>query len=75
MASLPLFPTARGTACSKEAMSATILHAAELLGVELVAPDGSERVSGHSLRATGAQGLAAAGVETWAIELFLTLGF
>ena len=50
-------------------MAATILRAAELLGVEPVAPDGSERVSGHSLRATGAQGLAAAGVETWAIEL------
>jgi len=40
-----------------------------LLGVELAAPDGSERVSGHSLRATGAQGLAAPGVDTWAIEL------
>ena len=44
-------------------------HAASLLGVELAAPDGSERVTGHSLRATGAQGLAAAGIDTWAIEL------
>jgi len=66
---LPLFPTALGTACTKDAMIATISHAASLLGVELSSPDGSERVSGHSLRATGAQGLAAAGIDTWAIEL------
>ena len=68
-ADLPLFPAARGTACTKEAMTATIVHTAALLGVEVAAPGGSERVSGHSLRATGAQGLAAAGVDTWAIEL------
>ena len=66
---LPLFPAASGAACSKDAMTATIVRAATLLGVELSAPDGSERVAGHSLRATGAQGLAAAGVDTWAIEL------
>ena len=66
---LPLFPTSSGTACSKDAMTSTIIHAANLLGVELASPDGSERVSGHSLRATGAQGLAASGVDTWAIEL------
>ena len=67
--SLPLFPSSTGAACTKEAMTATIVRAAGFLGVELAAPDGSERVSGHSLRATGAQGLAAAGVDTWAIEL------
>ena len=66
---LPLFPCHRGTACAKEAMTSHIQHAAALLGVELAAPDGSERVTGHSLRATGAQGLASAGVDTWAIEL------
>jgi len=66
---LPLFPSELGTACSKDSMVATIVHAASLLGVELSSPDGSERVSGHSLRATGAQGLAAAGIDTWAIEL------
>ena len=66
---LPLFPTVCGAACSKESMVATIVHAAALLGVEVSSPDGSERVSGHSLRATGAQGLAAAGIDTWAIEL------
>jgi len=66
---LPLFPNAEGRACTKEAMTETIIRAATLLNVELAAPDGTERVSGHSLRATGAQGLAAAGVDTWAIEL------
>ena len=50
-------------------MTSAIVQAATFLGVELAAPDLSERVSGHSLRATGAQGLAAAGVDTWAIEL------
>ena len=35
----------------------------------MVALDGSARVSGHSLRATGAQGLARAGVDVWAIQL------
>lgn len=50
-------------------MALTISQAATFLGVPLSSPHGSERVSGHSLRATGAQGLAAAGVDTWAIEL------
>jgi len=68
-ADLPLFPNSDGKACTKEAMTETIIHAATLLGIELAAPDGTERVSGHSLRATGAQGLAAAGIDTWAIEL------
>ena len=32
--------------------------------------DGSERISGHTLRVTGAQGLARLGLELWAIQLF-----
>ena len=66
---LPLFPDARGHVVSKEAMTQTIRLAAEKLGVRLDAADGSARVSGHSLRVTGAQGLARAGVDTWAIQL------
>ena len=66
---LPLFPTADGHVVSKEAMTRTIRHAAQLLKIELDSPDGTERVSGHSLRATGAQGLARAGVDLWAVEL------
>ena len=66
---LPLFPTEGGTACAKQAVTATIVAAADMLSFPRAAPDGSERVSGHSLRATGAQGLAKAGLELWAIQL------
>ena len=65
----PLFPTASGAPCSKEAMSATFVQAALRLGVETLSADGSEIVSGHSLRVTGAQGLARLGLDTWAIQL------
>ena len=66
---LPLFPAADGSVVSKEKMTDTIVEAACRLGVQVVALDGSARVSGHSLRATGAQGLARAGVDIWAIQL------
>ena len=66
---LPLFPTAEGQVCSKMAMSDTIRHAATQLGVTLASPDGSERVTGHSLRATGAQGLTMLGWDLWAVQL------
>jgi len=65
---LLLFPREDGTAVSKESMAETIRVAATAQGIE--APlDGSERVSGHSLRVTGAQGLAQLGVDMWAIQL------
>ena len=67
--SLPLFPTVEGEICAKTDMTETIVQAAKRLEVPLELPDGSERVSGHSLRATGAQGLARAGLELWAIQL------
>ena len=66
---LPLFPSSSGEVVTKDAMTATIVSAAERLGVPTAAPDQSARVSGHSLRVTGAQGLARAGVEVWAIQL------
>ena len=66
---LPLFPTLEGHTCTKAAMVDTLLVAARLLGVPAVAPDGSERISGHSLRVTGAQGLARRGVPLWSIQL------
>ena len=34
-----------------------------------MAPDGSERISGHSLRVTGAQGLAGRGWNLWTVQL------
>ena len=49
-------------------MVQTIEAAAHLLGVEAPA-DGSERVSGHSLRTTGAQGLIHLGWRADAVQL------
>ena len=66
---LPLFPAITGEVTSKEAMVATIVKAGEMLGVARESPDGSERLSGHSLRVTGAQGLAVLGWHLWAIQL------
>lgn len=49
----PLFPDEGGShLLSKEAMLATIVHAGRLLKVPLQTTDGSERISGHSLRVT-----------------------
>jgi hypothetical protein len=66
---LPMFPSSEGQVCSKEVVTATLVRAAELLGVPTATPDGSGRVSGHSLRATGAQGLCSLGLDVWAIQL------
>ena len=66
---LPLFPTIAGEVVSKDAMVATIIKAGEMLGVARESPDGSERLSGHSLRVTGAQGLTGLGWHLWAIQL------
>ena len=66
---LPLFPDTEGKVVTKDSMTTTIRTAAAKLGVRLDAADGSSRVSGHSLRVSGAQGLARAGVDTWAIQL------
>ena len=54
---------------SKDRMVATIVEAARLLKVPLSTPDRSARVSGHSLRVSGAQGPARAGVDVWAFQL------
>jgi hypothetical protein len=66
---LPLFPDAEGRIVEKEAMADTIREAAVHLKVALASRGLTEQVTGHSLRATGAQGLARAGVEEWAIQL------
>ena len=66
---LPLFPTVDAGICTKEDMRATIERAATELGIPLASPDGTERVSGHSLRVTGAQGLARAGTPLWSVQL------
>ena len=58
---LVLFPDLAGRVVEKAAMTATIVTVARHLGVRDLAA-GSECVSGHSLRATGAQGLAHMGL-------------
>jgi len=54
---------------AKPAMVETISFAARWLKLDLVSPDRSLRISGHSLRPTGAQGLTKLGLDVWAIEL------
>ena len=62
-------PTRTRVVVSKQAMVRTIERAAINLSIPLAAPDGCERVSGHSLRVSGAQGLARMGWDFWAIQL------
>ena len=47
----------------------TIVSAADQLGVPRTSPDLTERVSGHSLRVTGAQGLTLRGWHLWRVQL------
>ena len=49
-------------------MTSTIVGAARRLGMADL-PDGSQRVTGHSLRSTGAQGLVLLGWRTDAVQL------
>ena len=64
---LPFFPDLRGGVCSKEAVAATLTEAAVKLGVDFENENG--KVTGHTMRVTGAQGLAAGGLDLWAIQL------
>ena len=66
---LPFFPNLKGEKCTKEAMVKMIEHAAAQLKIPACSPDGSERISGHSMRVTGAQGMARLGLDLWAIQL------
>jgi len=67
--SLPLFPGVCGRPVSKESVVQMITVAAATLGVPRASADGSMRLSGHTLRTTGAQGLTALGLDTWAVQL------
>ena len=68
-ADLPLFPSASGKVVNKAAMQDTVIEAGRLLGIARAAPDGSERITGHSLRVTGAQGLVMRGWDLWTVQL------
>ena len=65
----PLFPTTGGVAAEKHAVAETIAAAARLLGCPAESADGSARITGHTMRITGAQGLARAGLDPWAVQL------
>ena len=66
---LPLFPDAGGKAISKIHFTKTLLEGARRSGQQLSNSDGSLRVSGHSLRASGAQLLARMGFDLLNIQL------
>ena len=68
-ASLPLFPTSAGRAISKVAFTAVVLEGACRTDQPQANADGSLRLSGHSLRATGAQHLAKLGMDLLSIQL------
>ena len=66
---LPLFPSLGGETCEKPAMVRTILEGAHQLGIPPADPEGTTRISGHSLRVGGAQGLTRLGFPLWAVQL------
>lgn len=55
--------------CTKEAIVHTIVTEGRRLEVPTQTTDGSELLSGHGLRTTGAQGLARLGLDLWANQL------
>ena len=68
--SLPLFPDATGAVISKREAVSTIEHAALLLGLPRERSDGMKVFTGHTLRPTGAQAMARAGLDPWLIGLW-----
>ena len=66
---LPLFPDLLGKTASKKHFVKTIVQCAARSGQTLQNPDGTLRVTGHSLRATGAQMLARLGFGMLDIQL------
>ena len=68
-ADLAFFPTSAGSPCTKDGFTQTILRAAVLLDLPQRSALDNERVTGHSMRATGAQFLARAGLDTYTVQL------
>ena len=66
---LPLLPDERDTPCTKEQMVATISEAATQLGLPSLSTQGLSQCLEHTLRITGAQGLARSGMDTWMTQL------
>ena len=66
---MPFFPTTGGAPCSKEGFTQTIVRAAQLLNQPITDDLENVRISGHSMRPTGAQFLAKAGLDTYTVQL------
>eukprot|EP00973_Karenia_brevis_P020371 2797216-Karenia_brevis.AAC.1 len=66
---LPLFPSSSGEPCTKDTVFKTIEQTAVTLGLPMWTSDGLRQWTGHSLRVTGAQNMAKAGLDTWIIQL------
>ena len=66
-ADFPFFPDRHGRTCTKDAVAATLVEAAKSLKAPVETSTG--KITGHSMRVTGAQGMAAAGMDLWAIQL------
>jgi hypothetical protein len=60
---LPLFPTAAGVPAAKTAIVEALETTVQAYGAPVALPNGAKLLGGHSFRVTGAQRLAALGVE------------
>ena len=69
LTSFPLFPSASGQVVTKVAAAATIVQAAQTLGLVTHEDTGAAKFSGHSWRVSGAQFLARSGIDIWRIQL------
>jgi hypothetical protein len=61
---LPLFPTEQGGTVAKATVVAMLEATVSAYGAPIVGPNGAKLYGGHSFRVTGAQKLAALGVDT-----------
>jgi len=66
---MPFFPDVGGKTITKAGFTETVRAAARILRLPEVASDGVNRLSGHSMRVSGAQGLSKLGVDTYAVQL------
>ena len=72
VADAPLFPNSDGYIASKTAVVATFEKLAAQCGLPLPSPEGMRLYVGHSARVTGAQALAACGVEISKIKTLIS---
>jgi len=66
---LPFFPDRFGKPFAKKEFIHMVFEAARRLGLPTSSPDGARTLSGHSMRVSGAQGLAMLGVDTFSVQL------